>query len=81
MNRSNEEVKNDEYVRSVVIEYMEDYGGVKAWLFKEYINGEPANGGPGHKVAKREHFSTLHEICQRYIERGFTIEMKEYSKA
>tara|TARA_R110002050_G_scaffold65074_1_gene141193 strand:- start:365 stop:604 length:240 start_codon:yes stop_codon:yes gene_type:complete len=77
MNRSNEEVKNDEYERYVLIQYVEDYGGVKAWIFTEYINGEDNSGGT-YKVAKREHFSTLHEICQTYIERGYTIRMKEY---
>ena len=79
MNRSNEEVKNDEHVRTVVIEYMEDYGGVKAWIFEERINGELEGGT--YKHASHEHFAELHTICQRYCERGYAIEMREYSKA
>lgn len=62
--------------RTAKIEYTEDYGGKgrRAWLITEFFNGEKTH--QGHKVAKRDAFKRLHEICQDYIKEGYTIEIK-----
>jgi len=53
-----------------------DYGGVRAWVIKETINGEP-NGDPySHKVLKREYFSQLHDMALDYLSKGWEIEIK-----
>jgi len=69
--------KVDDVKRVLKVEYTNDYGGLRAWMFKEYYDGQC--GHSGHKVAKREYFSTLHEICVDYLDRGFIIEIIDSS--
>lgn len=65
-------------LKTVTIQYTDDYGGKgrKAWLISEFYNGEKTH--QGFKVAKRDEYMRLHEICEDLIERGFTtIEIKK----
>jgi hypothetical protein len=53
-----------------------DYGGVKAWVIKETINGKPCGDPSSHKVLKREYFKRLHDMALDYLSEGWEIEIK-----
>ena len=57
------------------ITYTNDYGGVRAWLIQESYDGKISDPY-SHKVLKREYFSDLQEVIEDYLQKSFTIEIK-----
>ena len=59
-----------------IIKLNNDYGGVKAWLIQESINGKIANRN-SHKVLKREYFGELQNVIMEYLSIGFKVEISQ----
>jgi len=61
------------------ITYTNDYSGIRAWLIQESYNGQ-LDDLYSHNVLKREYFNDLQEVIQEYLQKGFTVEVKNEIK-
>ena len=64
-------MSNKEIPLEVNIKYVEDYGGVQAWLIEEFYDSKKTFEGVKH--LKREHFNSLQEVIELHLKRGATI--------
>jgi len=66
-------------VKTVHFKFHKDYGNFddeRVWTFKERYNGEP-NGDPyKYYVLRKENFNQLQNVIEGYLEKGYTIEIK-----
>tara|TARA_R110001592_G_scaffold65785_2_gene202057 strand:- start:1719 stop:1925 length:207 start_codon:yes stop_codon:yes gene_type:complete len=64
-------MSNEEIPLEVNFKYVEDYGGVQAWLIEEYYEGKKTH--EGHRVLQKEYFDDLQQVIELHLERGAKI--------
>lgn len=64
-------MKNKKNLRTATITYYDDYGGKKAWLIREFYEGQKTHDFD--KVLKSEYFRDLQEVISEYLKKDFKI--------
>ena len=64
-------MKTEKTSLEVNIKYVEDYGGVQAWVIEEYYEGKKTH--EGHRHLKREYFDDLQQVIELHLKRGAKI--------